>query len=175
MADVSKNKVVTKPLHRLEPAPLKRGKKKKFTPTTMRNNINKYLEQCEEKDDVPSIKGLMLFLKMYRETYYGYCRYPEFTDIMEQAKLIIAHWCETDVYTSKGLVAGKIAYMKNIHGWTEKTESVVEQRITTIDEARAKIEMLAPKLLELLKGNQTITNQLVVEGEAAPVKSERRI
>ena len=145
----------------------------------MKNGINKYLEQCEKDDSVPSIKGLMIHLKMYREAFYDYCKYPEFSDIMEHARLVIYHWCEEDIYKSKGLVAGKIAYMKNVHGWTEKLESntVVEQRITTVDEARARIEMLAPKLLELLKGNQMITNQLVVEGEVEekePV-SKRRV
>jgi hypothetical protein len=71
------------------------------------------------------------------------------------------------------MAAGKIAYMKNVHGWAEKLESqnYTEQRVITVEEARAKIEMLAPKLLEVLK-NSTVLNQLTIR-DAEVIEEEK--
>ena len=175
------NDVVKAPIARLGNEGLPSGKKsnvgrkKKYTPTRMRNGINEYFQWCEDNDRVPSIKGLMIHLKMYRDQFYMYSKYPEFSDIMEQARLIIAEWCENDVYQSKGLVAGKIAYMKNVHDWSEKVESNVQQTttISSVDEARAKLELLAPKLLEALK-NSGMINQLIPPVVEAEVVAEEK-
>jgi hypothetical protein len=158
------NSAVVRPIPRLDDdiVPRKRPTKpKKYTPLRMKNAINKYFEWCEESDEIPSIKGMMIHLRLYREAFYDYLKYPGFTDIMEHARMIIANWAETDVYTTKGLAAGKIAYMKNIHGWADKldTHNVTEQRVITVEEARSKIEMLAPQLLELLKSH-TVVQQI---------------
>ncbi len=166
---LKRNEAVTSPITRIDPkitSEIKKnmgGRKKKFTPTRMKNQINKYFEFCETEDRVPSIKGLMIYLKMYRDQFYQYLSYPEFKDIMEHARLIIREWCENDVYRTKGQAAAKIAYMKNVHDWTEKVESESTVRqIVSPEEARARIEMLAPKLLEILKqGN--VLNQLVYQ------------
>ena len=72
----------------------KTGRKRTFTPTRMRNEINKYLSWCEENDRVPSIKGLMIHLKMHKSQFYTYCEYPEFTDLMEQARELATHAAE---------------------------------------------------------------------------------
>jgi hypothetical protein len=163
------NKTVVRPIPRIDSDVIKRkktgGRKKQYTPTRMKNTINKYFQFCEENDEVPSIKGMMIHLKMYPESFYLYLKYPEFTDIMEHARLIISHWMEMDVYSTKGMAAGKIAYMKNVHDWCEKTQTKnqTEVRVISVDEARAKIEMLAPKLLEILNSSMTV-NQI-----AAPV------
>lgn len=128
-----------------------RGRKKQMTPTKMKNGINKYFAWCEEIQRVPSIKGMMIFMKLKPEAFKRYVSYPEFQDMMEQARLIIKEWCENDIYTTQGPTAGKIAYMKNVHDWVDKVETKTEvtQRISA-EEARARIEMLAPKLLEIL-------------------------
>lgn len=137
------------------------GRKRSFTPTRMRNEINKYLTWCEENQRVPSIKGLMIHLKMHKSQFYTYCEYPEFTDLMEQARLIIGEWCENDVYHTPGAAGGKIAYMKNIHGWTEKIEQETT-RIISVDEAKARLEMLLPQLIEKIK-QQSIEQKLIKE------------
>jgi len=145
------------------------GRKKKYTPTRMKNEINKYFDWCEQADEIPSIKGMMIFLKMYKDMFYTYLNYPEYSDIMEHARMIISNWAETDVYNTKGMAAGKIAYMKNIHSWSDKleTNNTTEVRTITVGEAKAKIEMLAPRLLELL-GSPTVINQLAHKGVDIP-------
>ena len=163
---VEKNVSVVRPIARLDddivPRKTKRGAKKKYTPTRMKNAINKYFEWCEENDEIPSIKGMMIHLKLYKDSFYDYIKYEGFTEIMEQARLHISNWCETDVYNTKGMAAGKLAYMKNIHSWAEKieTNNYTEQRVVSVDEARSKLEMLAPKLLELLQNHASVVNQI---------------
>jgi hypothetical protein len=84
--------------------------------------------------------------------------YPEFTEIMEQARLHIKNWCEVDVYNSKGLIAGKSLYMKSLHGWQDRTttETINTTIVMTPEMAKAKIEMLAPQLLEILKSSRLL-------------------
>ena len=168
---IKRNKTVTQKIARIDKDVLKTykknpaGRKRKYTPTKMKNSINAYFDWCETEDRVPSISGLMIYLKMYRDQFYTYMTYPEFTDIMEHARLIIKEWCENDVYQTKGQAAAKIAYMKNLHDWTEKTESnTTVTKIVSVEEAKARIEMLAPKLLEVLKNN-TVLSQLVLENK----------
>lgn len=147
------------------------GKKKRFTPTKMKHAINSYFEWCETEDEVPSIKGMVIHLKMTRTNFYQYATYPAFTELIEQAKMHILHWLENDVYQSPGMAAGKIAYMKNLHGWADKIDSTsqVTQTVITVDQARAKIEMLAPKLLELLK-NETVMKQISKKAEKEEIE-----
>lgn len=138
-----------------------RGGKKRYTPTVMRNRINQYFQWCEETRRVPSIKGLTLHLKMVRDQFYQYLTYPEFSNMMEQARLCISEWVENDIYHTPGQAAGKIAYAKNIQGWTDRleTNNTTEVKHISVDEARARIEMLAPQLLELLR-SEMVVNQI---------------
>lgn len=159
-----KNDTVRRPIPRIDKGILKRSHKK-YTPTRMKNGINKYFEWCEDNDECPSIKGMMIHLKMYKDTFYNYIKYPEFTDLLEHARMIIANWAEMDVYSTKGMAAGKIAYMKNIHGWSDKleTNNFTEQRIITVDEAKVTIEKLAPQLLEFLKNATAVDQMATIE------------
>lgn len=172
----SSNKVVRSPIARLDDdiVPTKKnrnGRKWKFTPVRLKNEINKYFDWCEENDEIPSIKGLMIHCKMYKDSFYRYIKQPQYEDILEHTRMIIGNWIEADIYNTKGMAAGKTAYAKNILGWADKieTSNVNETRIVTVDEARAKITMLAPKLLELLKNNdmvrQIASSSNVIEGE----------
>ena len=142
----------------------------------MRNGINKYFAWCEENDRVPSIKGMMIHLKMYRDQFYQYSEYPEFKQIMESAKQVIIEWCENDIYRTPGPAAGKIAYMKNVHDWSEKIDQNMNQTVTkvmSLEDAKARIAALAPLLLEQLKGTTLaqIGNTPVIEGEIDVTKS----
>lgn len=166
------NSTVVRPIPRLDRSVIsKRTKTKRYTPERMRNGINRYFAWCETHDEVPSIKGMTIFLKLYPNAFYEYVKYPEFRDMMEHARLIISDWAEKDVWNTRGLAAGKIAYMKNVHGWAEKMESKqqIDQRVITKEEALSKIEMLAPKLLELLQRNNVV-NQLAQAEDAVIVE-----
>jgi hypothetical protein len=174
------NALVKRPIQRLDDSIVsdikkhRQGRKKKYTPTKIKNAINSYFTWCETEDELPSIKGLMIHLKMYKDQFYQYLQYPEFTDIMEHARLIISNWCETDVYNTQGIAAGKIAYMKNLHAWADKVETKNEttQVTLTAEQARARIELLAPKLLEVLKSNTTLLQLAERKEETKTIEAE---
>jgi len=176
------NKNVTRPITRIDKEIGKKkrygGKKKKFTVTRMRNGINKYFERCEKRDEPPTIKGLMIYLKMGAQSFYDYIKYPEFTELLEHTKMIITHWFELDVYTTQGRPDGKIAYMKNIHNWTDRIETKnenIEVRLTA-EQARAKIAALAPALLDILDQSPETVRQIGKEEvEEAEYVEARRV
>lgn len=178
--ELASNDHVRKPIPKIGSSVLKSskaGRKKKYTPTKLKNSINKYFEWCEEEDEIPSIKGLMIHLEMYRDVFYKYLSYEGYSEIMEHARLIIMNWAEEDVYNTKGMAAGKLAYMKNVHTWADKIETKNENtnaNITlSVEEAKSKIEMLAPKLLELLQSHEVVKQigkQDVVEAEVIEEK-----
>jgi len=167
-AELRANEVIKQPIGRVA----KRGRPKRFTPTKLRNRINDYFTHCEKEDNVPSIVGLTLYIKMSRDQFYQYLKYPDYAPIMEEARLIIGEWCANDVYKTRGQAAGKIAYMKNIHQWSEKIESSnTNVQIATEEELMAKIAAFAPELLELVK-NAMITNQIAHQPELEGVVIE---
>ena len=179
--DAQGNKVITRPIPRIDKDVIRKktgGRKKKYTPTRMKNEINRYFEHCETNDLVPSIKGMMIFLKMYKDMFYTYLKYPEFTDLLEHARMIISEWAEADVYNTPGQAAGKIAYMKNLHGWSDKLETKNESEVRTIssvEEARLTIKTLAPQLLEVLKSEEVsgqIANETIEEAEIVEEKKD---
>ena len=171
-----RNQSVTRPIPRIsgDVLPTKRGRDRKMTPRKMLNGINKYFEHCETTDDMPSIKGMMIHLKMYREDFYRYVKDGRYADMLEHAKLIISHWAERAVWESKGMAAGKIAYMKNVHDWSEKidTHNISEVRQITVEEATSKIKMLAPLLLEVLKSQNTVNQIARPDGDGVIVEAD---
>lgn len=166
--NLSRNKFIKSPLGRIDEDVFKQikrsraGRKRKYTPVKFKNDTNKYFEHCEKRDEIPSKKGLMIFLKMSVQSFDSYKAYPEFKELIDYVELIIDHWCENDVYKTQGVAAGKIAYMKNVHGWKEKQE--IEQTVSnrSVDEARAKIEALLPDLLEHIK-RQALGQRIMIE------------
>ena len=167
------NAVVRRPIARIGDDVVRaKKKKKKLSPRVMKNRINDYFEWCEDNDEVPSIKGMMIHLKLYRNAFYEYMQDPLYTDLLEHARLIVSHWAEMDVYNTKGMAAGKLKYMENLHGWSSKVETKSEvKQISNPDDARKVIERLAPQLLEVLKNQHTV-NQIAGPVEDAEIVEE---
>ncbi len=171
------NRVVTRPIGRIDRdiIPKRSGKTPvKYTPLRLVNGINRYFAKCEKNDDVPSIKGMMISLKLYPDHFYKMVKNAEFTDILEWSRMMIKNWAEIDVYNTSGQAAGKIAYMKNIHDWTDrlqtKNETEVKQVMST-EQATSVIEGLAPLLLEVLKDRSVVEQMGKVE-EAVIIKEK---
>lgn len=167
--EIAANRTIVRPIQKLDNSVLKRkgGRPRKFTPQKMLNRINKYFKFCEDTDSMPSIGGMMVHMKMYSSQFYGYLKHDDYSDMLEQARLTIKNWVEDDVYSTNGRTDGKIAYMKNVHAWADKLETKNETEvvhIVSVDEARAKIELLAPLLLDVLKSEGTV-NQIVHDAE----------
>lgn len=161
--ELKKNKNVKVPIERLPIEVTKNlrgaGRKKKHTPGRVRKGINTYFEKCEKTDQIPSMAGLALSMKCTRSYLYILAKQPDLQEVFEYARDIIYDWCSSDVYKTAGQASAKIAYMKNIHGWSEKVEQETTTRDVSLDEARIKISSLMPQLLDYLKRasiNQTL-------------------
>jgi hypothetical protein len=182
--DLKTNRYVKVPIARIEKSPprCKMGKPRKYTVVKMRNAINKYFDWCETEDRIPSISGLAIHLKLTRDAIYAYNNYVEFKDVIDQTRMRIVSWCEEDVYRTPGvLVPGKALYMKNVHNWAEKQQTDITQETTikkvlSVEEARIKLNSMAPLLLEQLKGAllsqlsttdtpKSIEHGTIIEGE----------
>ena len=156
------NHTVRRPIPRSEKDVLKvnkGGRPRKITPTKMVNAINRYFAWCEKHDELPSIKGMMIHMKLYKDSFYRYIKDERFTDLLEHARLIISDWTAQDVYKTSGQAAGKLAYMKNVHDWSEKIDTrtaVTTQKLPDVQEAKALIAEMLPELLELLDSPTTV-------------------
>lgn len=174
--DLDKNRFIKTPIARIE-APRKGGRTPKFTPTKLRNNINKYFEWCETNDRIPSLTGLAIHLKVTRECMYSWLRSEKFSELIEQARLRIQNWCEEDVYKTHGtMVPGKALYMKNVHNWSEKqttdiTQETTVKKVLTVEEAKQKLTSIAPLLLEQLKG-QLLSQLALPKGDAVIIEGQ---
>jgi hypothetical protein len=174
--EAQENRFTRQPIGRIDTDVIKdlkrsrAGKKRKYTPVKFKNEANKYFEYCEKTDNIPTQKGLMLYMKMGYSSWANYQKYPEYRDLMDYVMMVINDWLEKDVYNTPGAAAGKLAYMKNNAGWRDKTE--IEQIVThrSVDEARAKIEALLPDLLEHIK-RATINQKLPQITEATPLEA----
>ena len=64
--ELKENKVVKRPIPRLQVASTRKkcGSKMgpKYSPVRMQTQINKYFKWCEDHDEVPTMKGIMLYL-----------------------------------------------------------------------------------------------------------------
>ena len=151
----------------LKRVPKNVGRPKRFTPTKFRNRINDYFSWCEKEQCYPNIKGMMLHLGMCKDQFYQYSRYPEMSPIVEWARDAMEAWSMNDLWKTQTSNTNKQLVAKVNHGWQE--EKTITHVNMSKDQALAKLEALAPMLLEALK-SQLLTNQLtipekIVEGE----------
>ena len=95
---------------------------------------------------------------------------------MEHARLIISNHIEADIYRTPGACPGKLGYAGAMFDWKSKSEvtSNVTKTVISVDQARSKIEMMAPKLIELLK-NTNLVNQLAIPQTIEAEVVERRV
>lgn len=132
---------------------VRKKNRKTYSPNQLLRAVNNYFSICEEEGRVPTMTGLSLHLGVNRVTMYEWGRDEEYAEILEAARDCMKTWCAEEVWDAQGVAAGKIAFMKNVFGWSEKieqeTRSVNLQM--TVEEARKKLEQYAPKLLEIIE------------------------
>jgi len=142
------------------------GRPKRFTPTKFRNRINDYFATCEKKQCYPNIKGMMTHLGMVKDQFYQYERYPEMKPIVDWARNVMEDWSMNDLWNTQTSNTNKQLVAKVNHGWAE------EKQITHINmdkgTALAKLEALAPLLLEMLKSQMNLEQLLVPKIEHTP-------
>lgn len=154
----------------LKRVPRNVGRPKKFTPTKFRNRINDYFATCEKQQCYPNIKGMMLHLGMAKEQFYNYDKYPEMQPIVEWARTVMENWSMNDLWKTQTSNTNKQLVAKVNHGWSE------DKQVTHIHmdkgQALAKLEALAPLLLEVLKNQGLLEKLLVPQIESKPIEAD---
>jgi hypothetical protein len=74
--------------------------------------IGEYFEKCEKDKEPITITGLQSALKMPRQTFSDYRKKPEFSDILEQARLHCLHHVEINTFNGKFTPSYAIWYGK---------------------------------------------------------------
>lgn len=138
------------------------GRRKKYTPITLKNRIIDYFSMMMALDRPPTKSGLMVHLKMCRDQYYQYEQYPEFANIMDQTSLIIENWAEERLVMGKYNPTGLVFMMKNRFGWKD-TQTVETRNITPIEQLEARIAALAPNLISYLGGTSNVIDAVIEE------------
>lgn len=125
------------------------GRPRKFTPTRLRNKINDYFAWCEKKDRYPNIKGLALHIGITRDQWYQYEKYIDFQPIIQWARDAMESWSMDNLWKTKASNTNKQLVAKVNHNWQE--EKAITHTVISKDQAMAKLEALAPLLLEMLR------------------------
>ena len=151
----------------LKRVPRNIGRPKRFTPTKFRNRINDYFATCEKKQCYPNIKGMMLHLGMAKDQFYQYDKYPEMKPIIEWARNVMEDWSMNDLWHTATSNTNKQLVAKVNHGWAE--EKTINHITMDKGTALAKLEALAPLLLEMLKSQMNLEQLLVPKIESKPI------
>ena len=98
------------------------GRPKKYTEVEMmQKKINKYFNECDEKNEPYTVTGLCLALNICRDTLSEYAKNQEFSDTIKKAKLKVENYLEKHLITDSS-TTGIIFNLKNNFGWTDKQQ-----------------------------------------------------
>lgn len=79
-----------------------------------------YFEECEEKEQHPTVAGLAYFLDVDRKTITNYQKNEEYFPTIKRAKAYIEAYLEQRLYGTT--VTGVIFNLKNNFDWKDKQE-----------------------------------------------------
>ena len=120
------------------------AKKKVGTPEDMKRNVDRYMAERLEKDEMPTFAGMLKFLGISKRTYYRYMdddnRDESMTDeerhayrkIFEEAQLIREDFLERRMVSEPRLANGCMNALKQPQngGFKDKIEGEIDARIT---------------------------------------------
>lgn len=110
----------------------------------LQKGIDKYFQECDEKEKPYTISGLAFSLDIDRRTLTNYSNKESFFPLIKKAKQKVEQQLEENALMGKSNATFTIFNLKNNYGWQDKTEVQVNKN---------PIEDLTP-LAELLKGNK---------------------
>lgn len=102
----------------------KKGRPKKYKDVeVMKEKIDEYFKECEQKQEPYTITGLCIALDICRDTLCEYAKKEEFSDTIKKAKLRVENYLEKHLITDNG-TTGIIFNLKNNFGWRDKQENI---------------------------------------------------
>lgn len=99
-----------------------RGRPKAYTEAEiMKQKIDKYFQECEQKNEPYTITGICIALDICRDTLCEYAKKDEFSDTIKKAKLKVENYLEKHLITDSS-TTGIIFNLKNNFGWSDKQQ-----------------------------------------------------
>lgn len=114
------------------------------TKEELKQGINKYFQECDEKEKPYTMSGLAYSLGIDRTTLVRYGDKDLFATLIKEAKQKVECQLEENALMGKANSTFTIFNLKNNYGWQDKSELEVK---------KDPIEDLTP-LAELLKGEK---------------------
>lgn len=98
------------------------------TPEEFDERVDAYIAECKEKEEPVLLTGMILALGMNsKNTFYEYENYPEFSDSVKKARLLVEMEYEKRLCTLPS-ATGSIFALKNF-GWRDKVENEVSGKL----------------------------------------------
>lgn len=94
------------------------------TPEEFDERVDAYIAECKAKEEPVLLTGMILALGLNsKNTFYEYENYPEFSDSVKRARLLVEMEYEKRLCTLPS-ATGSIFALKNF-GWRDKVENEV--------------------------------------------------
>lgn len=113
------------------------------TPEEFDERVDAYIAECKEKEEPVLLTGMILALGLNsKNTFYEYENYPEFSDSVKKARLLVEMEYEKRLCTSPS-ATGSIFALKNF-GWRDKVEADISNSDGSLKPII--IEFIAPNI-----------------------------
>ena len=117
------------------------------TPDEFDERVDTYIQWCRTKEEPVLLTGLILALGLSsKQSFYRYEDYPEFSDSVKRAKLLVEMEYEKRLNTFNS-ATGPIFALKNF-GWSDKQELDVTTGGDKMTQAPTIIQLVAPNVTD---------------------------
>jgi hypothetical protein len=125
---------------------VKIGRPTRFTPDQLSDLLDQYIAHCKDNGEPILITSFAIYIKADRSTLQDYADMEQFSPIIKRLEDACEDCAARYLYSGKN-PAGVIFYLKNKHGWTDKQEINVNNRLTidvapaTLEQCRAAVQL----------------------------------
>ena len=117
------------------------------SPQEFDERVDVYIEWCRMEGKPILLTGMILALGFNsKDTFYSYENYPEFTDSVKRARLLIEMEYEQRLNTANS-ATGPIFALKNF-GWSDKQEVDLTTGGDKMNQAPTIIQLVAPNVTD---------------------------
>jgi hypothetical protein len=115
------------------------------TEEELQKGIDKYFNECDEKEKPYTMSGLAYSLGIDRVTLIRYGNRELYATLIKNAKQKVQAQLEENALMGKGNAVFTIFNLKNNYGWRDQVEVKNEHEITKVDELLKEIKDVANK------------------------------
>lgn len=109
------------------------------TEEELKRGIDKYFQECDEKEKPYTMSGLAYSLGIDRSTLVRYGDRDSFANLIKQAKQRIEAQLEENALVGKGNSVFTIFNLKNNYGWRDSVEVTDNRELSKVEELLDKL------------------------------------